>query len=269
MIKVDISVIIPTYNRAATIVDSIESVRNQTYPVSEIIVVDDGSSDNTEEFVSNIGDDRIRYCRQDTNKGAGAARNQGVSIAKYDIIAFNDSDDIWHPDKIMKQIRYKEEHRDYRLVYSAYVRHYSDSDQTMPNLNGSERLEGRILSEILYKNSVGTPTALMEKSLFEDIGGFDEELRCLEDWDLFIRASKETSIGFVPEVLVDAGYMEDGVTSNFNEYFKSRCRMMQKYRDDYLSTDTFNKTVESILGLAYNNNMFEQVKDMLLHYIST
>ncbi len=265
----NISVIIPTYNREGTIVKAIESVINQTYPVSEIIVVDDGSSDNTEKVVSAIGDDRIVFFRQPENKGAGAARNRGVTLAKNGMIAFHDSDDVWHKDKIAKQVKYKEEHSEYGLIYSAYVRHFPSSDLVVPDMNEGIRLEGSILPEILYKNSVGTPTVLMEKKIFEDIGGFDESLRCLEDWDMVIRAAQKTEFGFVPEILMDAGYLNDGVTSDQEEYYKARCRMMQKYRNEYLATDTFNKTAEVILAMAYEDNVFEQVKNMLLQSIAT
>ena len=107
-----ISVVIPTYNRANTIKRSIESVRDQSYPVSEIIVVDDGSVDTTEQTVLTIKDERIRYYKQDSNHGAAAARNKGVSLARFPIIAFHDSDDEWKIDKIKKQVEYMEANRE-------------------------------------------------------------------------------------------------------------------------------------------------------------
>ena len=126
-----------------------------------------------------------------------------------------------------------------------------------------------MLSQILFENTVGTPTILMEKSLFEEINGFDDRLQSLEDWDMVIRASKKTKFGFVPEVLVDALYMNDGVTSNMAEYFRSRCVMMQKYRQEYLDTGTFNDAAGSILALAQKFNMLDSVQAMLLQSISS
>ena len=264
-----ISVIVPTYNRAHTIVNAINSIQAQTCSVAEIIVVDDASTDDTEQKLRMIDDNRIRYFRLDINKGAAGARNYGVAQAGCDMIAFLDSDDVWHPDKIEKQVSLKEEREDLGLIYTAYVRIYGSSEEIHPDLNGEDKLEGDMLSQVLYKNTVGTPTILMEKSLFDKIGGFDEGLRCLEDWDMIIRAAKETGFGFVPEVLVDAIYLDDGVTSNMDEYFRSRCRMMQKYRQELLDTETFNKTAENILALAYKNNVLDSVQKMLLHSIST
>ena len=93
MLDQPVSVIIPTYNRAYRITTSIQSVLNQTYSELEVIVVDDGSTDNTEEVVSAIGDSRLKYHRLEENKGAANARNIGVSLAHNDVIAFNDSDE--------------------------------------------------------------------------------------------------------------------------------------------------------------------------------
>ena len=101
-----VSVIIPTYNRGYRIAHSIQSVLNQSHSELEVIVVDDGSTDDTRELIAAIGDSRIKYHRLEENRGAANARNVGVSLASYDIIAFNDSDDIWHPDKLEKQLSY-------------------------------------------------------------------------------------------------------------------------------------------------------------------
>ena len=263
-----ISVVIPSYNRAHTIVKAIESVQSQSYPVDEIIIVDDSSTDNTGQIVKSIDDDRIKYFYLEKNNGAAGARNYGVSQTRNDIIAFLDSDDVWHHDKIEKQIALKNENPHLRLIYTAYVRIYDSSEEIYPDMSGKTRLEGDMLSQILFENTVGTPTILMEKSLFDEIKGFDVALRSLEDWDLTIRAAKKTSFGFVPEVLVDAIYLNDGVTSDMNEYFKSRCHMMRKYRQEYLETDTFNQAAGSILALAQKFDVLEAVQSMLLQSIS-
>ena len=264
----EISVVIPTYNRAHTIEKAIGSVQNQSYPVSEIIVVDDASTDDTEKVVLAIDDDRIRYYKQEENRGAAAARNKGVSLARFPFIAFHDSDDEWRFDKIKKQVACIEANREYRLVYTAYVRHFGTADVVVPDLDAGVKLEGSILPEILFQNSVGTCTVLMEKALFENIGGFDESFRSLEDWDMIIRASKQSGFGFVPEVLVDAAFSEDGITADMGSYYQARCYMLRKYREEYLSTGTFDKTIESILSRAQKDNVFEPVKNMMLSYMS-
>ncbi len=264
----EISVIIPTYNREYTIVRAIESVLEQTYPVSEIIVVDDGSADNTGGIVTEMNDERIRYIKQDENRGAAAARNKGASLARFPMIAFHDSDDEWRPDKIEKQVAYMKGHGEYRLVYTAYVRHMDSAEYIVPEIDGDLKLEGSILPEILFQNTVGTCTVLMEKDLFDSIGGFDESLRSLEDWDMIIRAARATGFGFVPEPLVDAAFLPDGITADMGAYYQARCYMLRKYKDEYLSTGTFDKTIEDILSRANKDKVFEQVKNLMLNYMS-
>ena len=99
-----ISVIIPTYNRAHLISRSAKSVLAQTYPDFELIIVDDGSGDNTEEIIEALADPRIRYLRHESNRGVSAARNTGIRAARGDYIAFQDSDDEWLPQKLEKQL---------------------------------------------------------------------------------------------------------------------------------------------------------------------
>ena len=99
-----VSIIIPTYNRADVLVTSIQSVLQQSYTDFELLIVDDGSTDNTDIVVESIHDDRIRYLKMPENKGVAAARNEGIRQAKYDYIAFQDSDDHWKPEKLEKQM---------------------------------------------------------------------------------------------------------------------------------------------------------------------
>jgi len=128
--KEKVSIIIPTYNRAHLIERSIRSILNQTYEDFELLIVDDGSTDNTKEVVEGIVDARIRYISCATNGGAAKARNVGIAEAKYDYIAFQDSDDEWHPDKLEKQMKVMETASpDTGLVYCEY--HYN-------GLNGME-----------------------------------------------------------------------------------------------------------------------------------
>ena len=99
-----VSVVIPAYNRADSLADAITSVTAQTFRDLEIIVVDDGSTDGTRTVVERLTDDRIRYVRHDVNKGANAARNTGTGEARGRYVAFQDSDDYWHPEKLQKQV---------------------------------------------------------------------------------------------------------------------------------------------------------------------
>ncbi len=264
-----ISVVIPTYNRAGNIQGAIESVLVQTYPVREVIVADDCSQDNTEEVVNGIGDDRVHYYRLPENKGAGGARNFGVSKAECEFIAFHDSDDAWVPTKLEKQMAYYEEHPECGLVYSAYemqlpynIRH------VVPDLNRGKSLEGDIFAPLLLQNTIGAPTVVMPKRVFEEVGGFDESMRSLEDWDFALKVARKYPIGFVPEVLLKVASSAGGVSSNLGAYYQNRCYMLRKYRSEYLETNLFNSAVQDILEKAKRDNLLPQVEKLMMAYMS-
>lgn len=265
-----ISVIIPTYNRSYCIKRAVESVLEQTYHVQEIIIADDCSQDNTEEVVRQIDDPRIRYCRLPENRGAGGARNFGVEKAQYDLIAFHDSDDEWAADKIEKQMAHWEQHPDCGMIYCAFDVLLPDQTHcVIPDLNGDRKLEGNILPELLFENSIDTPTMLLKKQIFYEVGGFDEAMHSLEDWDFAIRVARKYPIGFVPEVLLKSIYTVGGVSSNKSAFYQSRCYMLRKYRTEYLENDLFDKTVESILCRADSDNLLPQVSKLIMLYISS
>ena len=118
--ELGVSVVIPTYNRAELLARSVESVQRQTYRKWEIIIVDDCSIDDTEQIVRDFGDNRIRYIRNGKNLGAGASRNRGVELARYEYIAFQDSDDVWRCGKLEKQMEYMSNHYEYDMVYCRF-----------------------------------------------------------------------------------------------------------------------------------------------------
>lgn len=196
-----VSVVIPTYNRENTIVRAIQSVLNQTYKKLEILVVDDGSTDNTEKIVQNIKDDRIKYIRLPHNKGGGAARNIGIraSLGKY--IAFLDSDDEWLPEKIEKQLNVFHKSDDSLGVVYTGFQCVDEYGQTNKHVIPKER--GNISLKILEWNYVGTAsTILVRSNHLKRINYFDETFPSCQDWDLYIRLSKICLFDFVAEALV-------------------------------------------------------------------
>ena len=111
-----IDIIIPTYNREKTIERAVRSVLGQTYDNIKVIIVDDGSTDGTEQIINSIEDSRIRYYKLKKNGGAGYARNEGVNLASAEFIAFHDSDDAWRPDKLEKQMAYWNNHPEFSMI---------------------------------------------------------------------------------------------------------------------------------------------------------
>ncbi len=193
----DIAVIIPAYNRVETIAGAIESVLAQSLTPKEIIVVDDGSSDATSEVVKIF--EEVSLLRQ-KNMGVSAARNNGVMMAESEWIAFLDSDDIWHRDKLKKQVAFHKKHRDILISYTDETWIRNDVHVKMPKKfsKSSENLYERSLSHCIIAPS----SVIVQKKMFDAFGGFDESLEVCEDYDLWLRIMKCHQIGLINEKLI-------------------------------------------------------------------
>ncbi len=209
-----VSVVIPTYNRASTVARAISSVLSQSYKEFEVIVVDDASTDNTREVVSSFGDERVKYLRHVTNEGGGAARNTGIRASKGEYIAFQDSDDEWLPGKLEKQMKaFEEAPASLGVVYTGFWRISGGSREYIPS-GHIRRKEGAVHSELLKRNFVTTPAAVVRKECFQEAGYFDEALPRFQDWELFIRISESYDFMCIDEPLL-VSYMIPGcITTN-------------------------------------------------------
>lgn len=198
-----VSVILPTYNRANLLARSIHSVLSQTYRDLELVVVDDCSSDGTEQELSKISDPRLRVIQQPINLGPSAARNRGIGASLGQYIAFQDSDVAWYPEKLMKQIELlerRDENGEYSAVcYSRFVFSSRNRQTVMPS-DPKSTLSGRIYEKLLCGNTMDTPAIVFRREVLDVVGNFDESLANLEDWDLALRLSQNYSISFLDEV---------------------------------------------------------------------
>ena len=192
-----ISVIMPAYNAGRYIVDSINSVLAQTYGAYEIIVVDDGSTDNTVKLVETFGS-KVSLFRQE-NSGVSKSRNFAVSKAKGFWIAFLDSDDLWAPDKLDVQMRGLKNGARWSHTNSLYFGENQDGCTSRSDL--SKQYGGLVHTKLIEGNFITTSTVLMEKEFFIELGGFDESLPALEDWLLWVEASKLSELSYQPELL--------------------------------------------------------------------
>lgn len=203
MQSLKISVIVPAYNSQATIVSALDSALSQQYSNVEIIVVDDGSTDDTLEILKTYGS-RITLVSQN-NAGAAAARNHAARLATGDLLAFLDADDIWHPQKLALQADIFMRNPDIALcTCNVTVRHESDLTSPLP-FQQLDAPNTEIISDFsaIFSNPYfGTPTIVIPKQRFEDCKGFDESLVTAEDIDLWLRASYGRSIGKVVGDLV-------------------------------------------------------------------
>lgn len=260
-----ISVIIPTYNRAKMIERAIRSVLNQSYSNLEVIVVDDGSTDQTETVVRKIPDERVRFHKLFQNGGAGHARNEGVKLANGEIIAFHDSDDEWRPEKLQRQMDYWQKHPEFSMVYCTFLTHRESGTQTEMPYKGMEgKLEGDVFCSLMVRNSMGTPTMILRKDCFIERDGFDTSLKCLEDWEFALRFSEAYLIGYLDEVQVDVYKTEGSVSSEIGGFFEARCRMIANYRKELTAVGFFDEVVSDLFKRAEKCGALESVKKMLL-----
>lgn len=259
-----VSVIIPTYNRADLLRKSIESVQNQTYEEWEIIIVDDCSTDGTEQVVKEFGDFRIRYIRNEKNLGAGASRNRGGELARYEYIAFQDSDDVWRCGKLEKQMQYMINHSEYDMVYCSFLKHYSNGGSlVVPNNQIGER-EGDMYATLLVNNVIGTPTVLIRRNVFLECGGFDTELKAIEDWDLAVRVARNSQIGFVSEILVDAYETQGSISYDGAAYYKARCKMLAQNGVYLQEVGLFDDLVINMFNDAEKRGVLDSVKKIFM-----
>ncbi|MEM3407746.1 MAG: glycosyltransferase [Nitrososphaerota archaeon] len=227
-----VSVIIPTYNRAWLLSKAVESVLNQSYQNFEVIIIDDCSEDDTKNLVKKFKDRRIRYIRHRKRKGAAAARNTGIKAAKGNYIAFQDSDDYWHPKKLEKQMRtFLNAPHDLGVVYTSFWRIDGNKKVYYPRPHIKPK-EGYLHEVLLKTNFIGLSTAVVKRKCFEKAGVFDEDLPRQQDWDLWLRISKYYCFKHIDEPLVTSYLHHDSISRNINAYTIAMKHILKKYFEE-------------------------------------
>jgi len=256
----NISVIIPTYNRSALVVNAIESVLQQTYRDYELIVVDDGSSDDTRDRLRPYMN-RIHYAYQD-NKGASAAQNAGIRVARGKWIAILASDDVWHPDKLQHQIEavsalggeYGACFTDCCFVGNEreHITAFQSAGLRLPSAYGpiDEPARYSLWSFGLYVQSL-----LVLRSLVNEIGGFDERLGISEDDDLVFRLSLRTKFCAVSEALVTID--RSGNHSRLIDLFRSNDEKKFIWSELFLTKTLANRE-------ALDSNLYRALEKQLV-----
>lgn len=263
-----VSVIIPTYNRAIQVVKAIRSVLDQTYSDLEVIVVDDCSSDNTEEVVKGLNDKRIIYLRHDINKGGAAARNTGIKAAKGKYIAFQDDDDEWLPEKLEKQIGVFET-ASYKVgvVYTGFWR-VENNERIYVPYHWVTQNEGDIYRELLKGNYIGTPAVAVRRECFDKTGMFDESLPRFQDWELWIRISKYFHFKYINEPLVSSYYIPDSISANQNALIRALEMISEKHSEDIgKNKKSLAEFYCTIGNLLCSNNEIKKGQNYLLRAI--
>ena len=217
-----VSVIIPSFNRAGVIEKAIKSVLEQTYTNLELIIVDDGSTDNTREVVTSISDPRLKYVYQE-NAGACVARNRGIDAARGDIIAFHDSDDLWYPDKLSKQILAMEQ-TGADLVFCKLAMRKKDK---IENLFPKHIQEGFVTrKDDIF--GIGTQTVVVRRAVVEK-ERFDPQMPRYQDFEWLFRILGHFRVYCLNEALVDYFIGEDSISVNYEKMYAALQLFYDKY----------------------------------------
>lgn len=246
-----VSIIVTTKNRLNLLKETIESIKNQTYSNTELIIVDDGSTDGTKEFFQSSNELIYIYIEPKNSKGGNYARNIGIKKSKGEFIAFCDDDDIWHPTKIEKQLQVISSNPNIGLVYCGLIYHLISKDKDLsiykyPN----KHIQGDISKKVLYTIPCVTSTILTKRSILEQVGLFDENLRFWQEYELTIRIAQISEIRFINECLIT--YLSDHrdtnrLTNKYTPWLESVKYIKNKHRSLYQKQSLVEKWMSKLL----------------------
>lgn len=267
-----VSVVIPAYNKADLTVRTIESVLNQTYENIEVIVVDDGSTDDTKNKLQLFGD-KIHYIHKQ-NGGACSARNVGIKKATGEYIALIDCDDIFYPEKIAKSIECLEKNPDCGFVHTgAYL--INDDDDIISEFRSSNHpASGWIASRLILKDLICNSTVIIRKECFKEVGYFDEKIFIPADWDMWLRLSEKYKAAYIDDKLTGYRLTDSYTASNMEIGINETVYLLNKAfsRNNHLSSG-FKKRCLANLYLRYGLNYavmqdFKKSRETLLKAVS-
>jgi glycosyltransferase involved in cell wall biosynthesis len=221
-----VSVVIPTFNYAQYVTYAVQSVLNQSVSDFEIILVDDGSTDNTQAVLAPF-QPHIRYIYQD-NRGLAAARNTGIRAAAGEYIAFLDSDDWWLPTKLERQVALLDRRDELGLVYCDFCWQYDETGTVVRSPQRGWFRSGFVFADLLVQNFIQTPTPIVRSQVFNAVGLFDESLPAREDWDMWLRIAARFEIAFVDEVLAIYRFHSRNMSRNYRLTYKCELQVFSK-----------------------------------------
>lgn len=241
-----ISVIIPTYNYGEYVHRAIDSVLGQSFRDFEIIVVDDGSTDNTKEIIEKHFRNKVEYYYQE-NSGAPSARNQGLGFSKGEYVVFLDADDRLMKNALKTRYRFLQSHPDYDWVYGAAL-YQNDNGQDVSrffsnNFASSNKRQGYILPYLLLGELIPLCSVMLRRKLVQKLGGFDTNLSCFQDYELWLRVAAQSKIGFVADCNVTVLIHEGSISRSKGDGYRSILKIL---------TDAEVKFPEVIERLGYS-----------------
>ena len=274
MVTKAVSVIIPTFNREHCLMRALDSAIAQSYPIQEIIVVDDGSTDATEKLIQESYPS-VTYIKQE-NHGVSAARNRGIKNSLGSWLAFLDSDDEWFPDKLEKQFMALEQQPEFKIIHSDEI-WIRNGVQVNPK-NKHEKSGGFIFEKCLPLCAISPSAVLIHRELFAELGMFDESLPACEDYDLWLRICSRYPVLYVKEKLLRKyGGHEDQLSKQ--HWGMDRFRIVALHRllnEDALNESQKTAATEMLITKCKilisgaekrgNEELLEQIRSILVVY---
>lgn len=223
-----ISVVVPSYNRGHCIAAALGSVLDQDWRDLELIVVDDGSRDDTLAVLASIDDPRLGVWQMARNGGAAAARNAGVAVARAPLIAFQDSDDLWQPGLLAAHVAALAE---VELSFCQLDQRHGGQRRLIPPTGWQA---DHLLAQLLRGNFISPQAMAVRRASFQALGGFDAAMPALEDWEFAIRAAAAgLSMRHIPQPLVIATDSPDSLTRNLPRNIAGREHVIRRHADLY------------------------------------
>ncbi len=266
-----VSVVIPAYNKVELTIRTIKSVLSQTYKYIEIIVVDDGSTDNTPSRLRIFGD-QITYIRK-TNGGACSARNMGIEHSSGEYIALIDCDDIYYPEKIEKSVKRLDSEPDTGFVYTGAFFIDDDDEIISEHKIIDHPPSGWITSSLIISNFICNSTVVVKKECFRKIGNFDESIFIPADWDMWIRLSEKYKAAYIDENLTGYRLTQSYSARNIEQGINEAIYVLDKFysRNSCITIRLRNESLGKLLfsyGLNYAViNQFALSKSTLIRAI--
>lgn len=231
-----ISIITPTYNRADFIGEAIESVLAQTYGHFELLIVDDGSTDNTDEILDAYrGDTRVRVFRQE-NKGQSSARNHALANIRGEFVCFLDSDNYWAPEKLAQQVALFDQYPTTEVLYGDNI--IIDELGKETSRHNMARYSGRIACYMIKDNCVAMNTTMARRHCFDEMGGMSGKRRVADDYDLWLRFSAKYEFRYEPAYWAYYRVMENQISSDKTLRFQVNEQIIKDFRREYPSALT-------------------------------
>jgi glycosyltransferase involved in cell wall biosynthesis len=249
-----ITVVIPVYNRPELVKRAINSVKEQSLKADEIIVIDDGSTDKTAEVLKSFK--TIKVITQ-KNSGVSSARNRGIKEATYAWIAFLDSDDVWHKDKLKLQAKFHKQNPD--ILFSHTKEEWIRDEKTIKQKKQHQKPSGFCFEENLNFCKIAPSTVMMHQSIFEKVGYFDESLEVCEDYDLWLRVLKNYEVGLIDEVLTTKYAGHEQLSFKYHSMDKFRILSLLKHKNQADVKVEIEKKLEILLKGAVKHENHELV----------